>query len=110
MVCAFSFSQSYFCIQRSLQSPPKIRYPVTSAIFYIPIRILLAHKTIFAISTNTLFLYTTAIFHLPIFTYKHPYNLHQKNFPFLTNEVGSLVRNDIVSTDPVLISHFLLRV
>ena len=78
--------------------------------FYISIRILLAQKTIFAISTNTLFLYTTANFHLPIFTYNHPYNLHQKNFPFLTNEVGSLVRNDIISIDPALISHFLLRV
>ena len=105
----FFISQSYLCIQPSLQPPTKIHYPI-SAIFYIAIRILLAHKTIFAISTNTLFLYTTAIFHLPIFTYNHPYNLHQKNFPFLTNEVGSLVRNDIVSTDPVLISHFLLRV
>ena len=84
MVCAISFWKSYLCIQPSLQSPPKICYP-TSASFHIPIQTLLAHKIIFTIPTNTPFLYTPAIFHLPCFTYSHPYNLHQKYFPYLSH-------------------------
>ena len=31
--------------------------------------------------TNSPLLYTSAIFHLPIFTYNHPNNLHQNIFP-----------------------------
>ena len=88
----FSNSQSYLCIQTSLQSPRKIRYP-TSAIFYVPVRNLLAHKINFTISTNTPFLYTKSIFHFPIFTYSHPYNRHQKYFPYLSHlaKSGSLI-------------------
>ena len=72
MVGALSFLQPYLCIQPPLQSPPKLRSP-TSAIFYLPVPPLLVHKIICAIPINTPFLYTSAIFHIPIFAHRHPY-------------------------------------
>ena len=88
MLGAISFSQSYLCIQTLIQSPPKIRSP-TLANFYLPIPSLLVHKIILTIPTNSLFLYTSTIFHLPIFAYSHPYNLHQKYFPYLDHLANS---------------------
>ena len=44
---------------------------------------------ILTIPTNTLFLYTSAIFYLPILAYKHPNNLHQKLFPCLSHLTNS---------------------
>ena len=63
MVDAPSFTQPHLCLQALLQFPPKIRS--TSVTFQIPFPPLLVQKIIFTISTNTPFLYTSAIFHLP---------------------------------------------
>ena len=71
MVGTLSFSQPCLCMQPPLQSRPKMRSP-TSANFYLHIQSLLVHKIILTILTNTPFLYTSAIFHLPIFAYCHP--------------------------------------
>ena len=49
----------------------------------------LFNKIILTIPTNTLYLYTSALFHLPIFTYKHPSNQHQKYFPYFSYLVCS---------------------
>ena len=38
---------------------------------------------------NTPCLYISAIFHLPIFVYNHPNNLHQKYFPYLNHFANS---------------------
>ena len=65
MVGTPSFSQPYLCIQSTLQSPPKIRSS-TSVNFHLPIPPLLVHKIVLTILTNTPFLYTSAIFHLPL--------------------------------------------
>ena len=74
MVGALSFSQPYNLLQ-------KIHCPIL-AIFCLPIPPLFIHKITITIPTNTPFLYTSAIFHLPIFAYSHLYNLHQKQFPY----------------------------
>ena len=86
-------------MQPLLQSPPKIRSS-TSVNFHLPIRPLPFNKIILTIPTNTLFLYISAIFNLPIFKCNHPSNLHQIYFPYLlqeTKEPWSLARNDTVS-------------
>ena len=64
MVSAPSFSQPYFCIQPFLQSPLKI-CSSTSDKFHLPIQPLRFCKFNFTIPTKTLFLYTSATFHLP---------------------------------------------
>ena len=69
-------------MQPPLQSLPKIR-SLTLTIFHLPIPLLLIHKIILTISSIPLWVYTSAIFHLPIFAYSHPYNLHQNYFPTL---------------------------
>ena len=71
IVGAPSFSQPYWCIQPPLQSPPKVRSS-TLVSFDLPISPLLAHKIILTTPTNTHFLYTSAISHLPIIAYSHP--------------------------------------
>ena len=71
-----------------LQSPPKIRSS-TSANFHLLILLLIVHKIVLSIPTNSSFLYTSAIFHLPIFAYYHPNNLHQKCFPHLSHLANS---------------------
>ena len=71
MVNALSFSQPYLCKQPPLQSPLKIRFP-TSAIFQLPIPPLLVHKIIPTVPTSIPFLYTSAIFQLPIFAHSQP--------------------------------------
>ena len=58
-----SFLQPYLCLQPSLQSPPKI-HSFTSDSFQLPIPPLLVCKIILTIPTKTLFLYTSATFHL----------------------------------------------
>ena len=50
---------------------------------------LLFNKIIFTIPTNAPFLSTAAFFHLPIFAYNHPSNLHQKYFPSLSHLANS---------------------
>ena len=73
--------------------------------FSHPFSLFLVHKIIPTIPTNTLFLYNSAIFHLPLFVYNHPNNLHQKYYPYLktfcefslrqgTRELGSIVMTD----------------
>ena len=88
MVGSPSFSQPYLCIQPPLQSPPKI-FSSTLVNFHLPIPPLLFNKIILTTSTNTPFIYATAIFHLPIFGYNHPSNLHQKYFPYHSNLANS---------------------
>ena len=99
----------------TLKSPLKIRSS-TSVNFYLSIPPLRICKIILTISTNTLFPYTSAIFHLPTFAYNHPNYLHQKHFSCVSHlvnsgcvqgprKIGSLVR-----TDTVLISPFFLKV
>ena len=53
--------------------------------FSPPIPPLLVQKIILTIPTNITFLYTSAIFCLPLFAYNHPNNLHQKHFPYLNH-------------------------
>ena len=78
MVAALSFSRPYLYIQPPPQSPPKVHFSYLQlssvnlphfSYFHLPIPLLLVHKIILTISTNTPFLYTTAIFHLLIFMY-----------------------------------------
>ena len=107
-----AFSQPYLRMQPTLQSPPKIRSS-TSFNSHLPILPLLVHKIVLTIPTNNSFLYTSAISHLPLFSYNHLNNLHQKYFPTSTMEPGSLVRRlvgSIVKTDTVLISPFYIKV
>ena len=78
--CSF-ISQSYLCIQQLLQSATKIRSS-TSVNFHLPIPPLLDHKIIFTIRTNTPFLYTSAIFHLPT-------SYTKKYFPYLNHLANS---------------------
>ena len=70
MVDAPSFSQSCLCIQPPLQSQTKIGSFI-SVNFNLLIPPLLDHKTILTIPTNTPFLYTWAIFHLPTICIKN---------------------------------------
>ena len=92
MINASSFSQTYLCIPSTLESPPKNRSS-TSVNFHHPIPPLLVHKIILTISTNIPFLYTSAIFHLSLFAYTHPNNLHQKYFPYLSHFASLLCVN-----------------
>ena len=113
MVGALSFSLPYSCIQLPPQSSPKFFFSKFSLHYSFH---LLVHKIILTIPTNTPFFYTSTFFHLPIFAYSNPYNLHQKYFslphPFRqfrlhqgTYEQGSLVR-----INTALISVFFLKV
>ena len=54
-------SQSYLCIQPSLQSPPKFGFSTLDN-FHLPIPPLLVCKIILTIPTKTPFLYTSATF------------------------------------------------
>ena len=87
----------------------------TSTYFYLPIPSLLVNKIILTIPTNTSFLYISAIFHLPIFAYSNPCNLHQKHFlprPFSEFRLSQRAyeKGTRVRTDTVLISLFFLKV
>ena len=83
-----SFSQPYLRIQSLRQSPPKI-CSSTLVSFDFPVPPLLVHKIIRTIPTNTPFLYTSTVFHIPSFAHNHPNNLHQKYCPFLSNLASS---------------------
>ena len=83
-----SFSQPYLWIQQPLQSKTKIVFS-TSVKYHLPFLPLLLKKIILTIHTNTPFLYTAAFFHLSIFAYNHPTNLHQKCFPYLSHLANS---------------------
>ena len=84
MVGTPSFSQPYLCIKPPLESLSNIRSTI-SVNFHLPIPPSLVHKDILTISSNTPFFYTSANFFLPISTYNHPNNLHQKYFPHLSH-------------------------
>ena len=88
MVGACSLLQPYLCMQPMLQSPAKTS-SFTSVNFHPPIPPLLVHQIIFTILANILFLYTLAIFHLLLFAYKHPNDVHQKYFPYLNHFANS---------------------
>ena len=70
-------------MQPPLQSTSKILFS-TSVNFHLTFPPLLFKKIIHKINTNTTFLYTAAFFHLAIFAYNHPSNLHQKYYPYLS--------------------------
>ena len=82
--------------------------------FHLPIPPILVRKIILTIPTKTLFLYTSAIFHLPTFGYNHPNNQHQKYFPYLSCQLrlrqGTREPGNLVRTDTVLISIFFLKI
>ena len=103
------------CIQPPLQSPPKIRFS-TSVNYHLPISLLLVHKIIHTNPINTTFLYTSAIFHLPIFAHNHPSNLYQIYFPYLSHlanlgcVIGTRELESPVMTDTLWISPSFLKV
>ena len=69
-------------IQPLLQSPPTIPSSTAANFHLIISRLyLLFHLIITTIPTSTVFLYSSAIFRLPIFTYSHSYNPQQISFP-----------------------------
>ena len=80
MIGAPSFSQSILWIQPTRQCLPR-NSSSSSVNFHFPISPLLVQIIILTIPTNTPFLYNSAIFHFPLFAYKHTNNLHQKYFP-----------------------------
>ena len=82
VLVAPSFSQSILWIKSTLQSLPR-NSSSSSVNFHFSNSPLLVQKIILTIPTNTPFLYNSAIFHLPLFAYNHPNNLHQKYFPYL---------------------------
>ena len=88
MVGVLSFSYPYWRIQPPLESPPKI-HSLTSANFHLPNPPFLVHKIILTIPQNTPLRYTSAIFHLIIFTYSNPCNIHQKYFAYLNHLANS---------------------
>ena len=63
---------------------PTISVLLLQSIFTSLFRPYLLKKSFLQYLTNTPFLYTTAIFHLPIFVYNHPNNIHQKYFPYFS--------------------------
>ena len=87
IIRAPSFSKPYLRIQLPLQSPSKI-ISSTSVNFHL-IFPLLFNKIIFTICFNTPFLYTVAIFHLPIFPCKNIPTIYTKHF-FLTSAIYSI--------------------
>ena len=99
MVGAPSFPEPHLCIQPLLQPLPKIRSS-TSVNFHLPIPLLLVHKIILTIPTNTTFLYTSTpkIFSLP-----QPFR--QFRLRQWTKKLESLK-----NTDTILISPFFLKV
>ena len=80
MIGTPSFSQSILWIQPTRQCLPR-NSSSSSVNFHFPISPLLVQIIILTIPTNTPFLYNSAIFHFPLFAYKHTNNLHQKYFP-----------------------------
>ena len=88
----------------------------TSVNFHLPIPLLLVHKIIHTNPINTIFLYTSAIFHLSIFLHNHPSNLHQIYFPYFSHlaisgcVIGTRQLEGLVTTDTVWISPFFLKV
>ena len=115
MVGAASFLQPHLCIQPPLQYPPKMRFS-TSVNFHLLIPLLLVRKIIHTNPINTTFLYTSAIFHLPVFAHNHPSNPHQKQFPYLSHLAKSICviktreLESLVTTDTVWISFFFVKV
>ena len=103
------------CIQPPLQSPPKICFS-TSVNYHLPIPLLLVHKIIHTNPVNTTFLYTSAIFHLPIFAHNHPSNLYQIYFPYLSHlanlgcVIGTRELESPVMTDTLWISPSFLKI
>ena len=75
-------------MQPTLQPLPR-NSSSSSVSFPVPISPLLVYKIILTIRTNILFLYNSAIFHLPLFAYNHSNNLHKKYFPYLKNFANS---------------------
>ena len=61
----------------------------TSGNFHLPISPLLFDKLTLTIPAITLFLYTSAICHLPIFAHNRSSNLNQKYFPYVLQLANS---------------------
>ena len=96
----------------TLQSLPR-NSSSSSVNFHFFISPLLVYKIILTTPTNTLFLYNSAMFHLPPFAYNHPNNLHQKFRQFRlcqgTRELGSIVRTDTVLIPPFFLKLWTVR-
>ena len=77
---------------------------------------LLFNKIILKIPTNTPFLHTSSIFHLPIFVYNHLNNLHTNFFSLpqqfiqFKSRQGARKFGSLVRTNTVLISPSFLKV
>ena len=63
-----------------IQTPPKFFL----ANSHLPILPLIVHEIILTMPNKTPFFYSPALFHLSIFAYSDPYNLHQKYFHYLS--------------------------
>ena len=73
---SFAYNHPYNLHQKSVL--------LLQSIFTSLFRPYLLKKSFLQSLTNTPFLYTSAIFHLPIFVYNHPNNIHQKYFPYFS--------------------------
>ena len=72
----YNFTCAYNHLHQPMEFPPEI-LSSTSVNLQLLILLLLVQKIILTIPTNTLFLYTSAIFHVPFLAYNHPNNLRQ---------------------------------
>ena len=84
--CTFIFTP---LLMHAISPTSLLIHPSTSVNVDLPISALPVHKIILTIPTNTSFLYTSAIFHFPIFAYNHPNSLHRKHFPYLSHLANS---------------------
>ena len=87
--CSFIFFNST-CSNSDPYDLHQTSLPTLQSILIFLFHPLLVHKTILTISTSIAFLYISPFFHIPIFTYSHPYNLNQNPFPYL-NHSSNLV-------------------
>ena len=88
-----SFSQPCLCIQPPLPSPTKILSPTFLYFLSSPLTFLFHPYFLTKSSLQPTLIRSSSIpqhfFHLSIFAYNHPSNLHQKHFPYLSYLVDS---------------------
>ena len=109
--CSFIFT-TILLHTTTPKSPPKI-LSFTSVNFHLTFPPFRFNKIILKIHINNTFLYTAIFFHLAIFTYNHPSNLHQKCFTYLSHlAISSCVKGQrsYGVLWGFLISHFFLKV
>ena len=109
--CSFIF-ETLILHTTTPKSPPKI-LSFTSVNFHLTFPPFRVNKIILKIHINNTFLYIVTFFHLAIFTYNHPSNLHQKCFTYLSHlAISGCVkgRKSYGVLWGFLISHFFLKV